>query len=403
MSFQITNNSANAVVTKIETLSSTYGSLTISSGSFPLLSGDTISGTNTEINNGKGSPEGSILLFLEQGNAQIEYYLNGILISALDYSSGLIEIKGPIVQAGDTIVINVDEAILPVPSPTPSSTSQPTATPTPTATLTPTITPTPSSTPAPAIDPSTLGALWWSQFSNPSFLNLINTNEIDSVIDGIDASTKFKGGNVMGQTFPVQFQNDIHPSCEAGFSGGTKDNLTGMDMISTLNGDYNWSSGITFFSRIYLTASTGAHVVLASDSGGGGSTSIFYDNTSAPYRWFQYKNNTTSGNLELAFWADAENAQGFTSADAPCSANTWMNVAFRAYQDGANYKVENWMNGSIAASGQTNFTAVAPTLNPGVIQAGDYQGSIAESFWFDKKLSDTEMADMFTYLNNRYC
>lgn len=154
MSFQITNNSANAVVTKIEALSSTYGSFTVTSGSFPLLSGDTIGGTNTEINNGKGSPEGSILLFLEQGNAQIEFYVNGILISANDYASGMIEIKGPILQSGDTISISIDEAILPIPSPTPSPTPSftptmtVTMTPSPTETVTPsvteTVTPSPS-------------------------------------------------------------------------------------------------------------------------------------------------------------------------------------------------------------------------------------------------------------------
>jgi hypothetical protein len=151
MSFSITNNSANAVVTLIESLSSTYGTFTITSGSFPLFSGQTVSGTNTEINNGKGSPEGSILLFLQQGNAQIEYYLNGNLISANDYSSGLIELKGPIIQSGDVVGINVDEAELPSPSPTPSitptNTVTPTNTPTNTPSNTPTMTPTPSSTP----------------------------------------------------------------------------------------------------------------------------------------------------------------------------------------------------------------------------------------------------------------
>jgi hypothetical protein len=146
MSFSITNNSANAVITLIESLSSSYGTFTVTSGSFPLFSGQTVSGTNTEINNGKGSPEGSILLFLQQGNAQIEFYVNGNLISANDYSSGMIELKGPILQSGDTIGINVDEADLPSPSPTPSVTPTMTVTPTNTPTNTPSVTP--SATPA---------------------------------------------------------------------------------------------------------------------------------------------------------------------------------------------------------------------------------------------------------------
>lgn len=146
MGFSITNNSATAVITSIGALSSTYGSFTVTSGTFPLFSGQTVSGTNTEINNDMGSPEGSIQLFLLNGDAQIEYYVNGNLISANDYSSGIIELKGPILQAGDTIGINVDEADLPVPSPTPSVT--PTMTVTPTGTPGPTPSVTPSATPA---------------------------------------------------------------------------------------------------------------------------------------------------------------------------------------------------------------------------------------------------------------
>lgn len=142
MSFTLNNNSATAVITDITTPSSTYGSFTISSGSFPLLSGDTISGTNTLISDLKGSPYGTIQLFIQQGDAQIEVYVNNVLYSALDYSSGIASIQVPILQTGDTIVINIDDADLPVPSPTPSVT--PTNTPTMTPTSTPQPTPTPS-------------------------------------------------------------------------------------------------------------------------------------------------------------------------------------------------------------------------------------------------------------------
>jgi hypothetical protein len=152
MSFSITNNSAQAVIAGISTLSETYGSLTITGGTFPLQDGDTITGTNTTINNGKGSPEGSIILFLQQGNAQINYYVNSVLISENDYSSGLIEIKGPILLSTDTISLVVDETIIPTPSPTPSITPSvtPTITITPTATTTQTPSVTPTRTPTPS-------------------------------------------------------------------------------------------------------------------------------------------------------------------------------------------------------------------------------------------------------------
>lgn len=150
MSFSIKNNSANSVISAISTLSSSYGSLSVTGGTFPLLSGDTITGTNTEINNQKGSPDGSILLFILEGNAQIEVYINSVLFSALSYSSGNAEIKIPILQSFDSLEIFVDESDLPSPSPTPSVTPTKTITPTVTATNTPTPSVTPTNTPTPS-------------------------------------------------------------------------------------------------------------------------------------------------------------------------------------------------------------------------------------------------------------
>lgn len=156
MSFSITNNSASAVITKLSSIGSSFGTFTITGGTFPLLSGDTISGTNTTIDNTGGSPYGTLQLFLKSGSAQLEVYVNNVLISAESYSSGIVEILIPIITSGSTLVVNVDEADLPTPSLTPSNTPTNTPTPsvTPTNTVTPSITPTNTETPTTTPTPS---------------------------------------------------------------------------------------------------------------------------------------------------------------------------------------------------------------------------------------------------------
>jgi uncharacterized delta-60 repeat protein len=109
MSFSISNTSASAVITTLSTPSSATGELTITSGSLPLVEGDLISGTNTEINNTKGSPYGSIEMFLQQGDVQIDTYVNNTLYSSDKYGSGFISLQTPILQSGDSLTMAVSD------------------------------------------------------------------------------------------------------------------------------------------------------------------------------------------------------------------------------------------------------------------------------------------------------
>lgn len=96
MGYIINNNSSTAVVTGISTESSTYGSFySPSSGSFPAFSGDQVTGSNTILQNLKGSPYATILVFLQQGDAQISVSLDGVPYSSLNYSSGIASIQIP--------------------------------------------------------------------------------------------------------------------------------------------------------------------------------------------------------------------------------------------------------------------------------------------------------------------
>ena len=109
MSFSIANTSTSAVITDITTPSSVTGDLTITSGSLPLSTGGFISGTNTTIDNQEGSPYGTIQMFLKQGDAQIDTYVNNTLYSSERYGSGIAEIQTPILQSGDSLTMSLSD------------------------------------------------------------------------------------------------------------------------------------------------------------------------------------------------------------------------------------------------------------------------------------------------------
>jgi uncharacterized delta-60 repeat protein len=110
MGFAISNTSAAAVITSISTPSSITGELTITSGSLPLVQGDFISGSNTTITDTGGSPFGSIEMFLQQGDAQIDTFVNNTLYSSDRYGSGFISLQTPILQSSDSLTMSVSDA-----------------------------------------------------------------------------------------------------------------------------------------------------------------------------------------------------------------------------------------------------------------------------------------------------
>jgi uncharacterized delta-60 repeat protein len=109
MGFAISNTSAAAVITSLSTPSSITGELTITSGSLPLIQGDLIGGSNTTITDTGGSPFGSIEMFLQQGDAQIETYVNNTLYSSDRYGSGFISLQTPIIQSGDSLTMAISD------------------------------------------------------------------------------------------------------------------------------------------------------------------------------------------------------------------------------------------------------------------------------------------------------
>lgn len=110
MSFSISNTSASAVITDITTPSSVTGELTITGGTLPLSIGGLISGSNTEINNTKGSPYGTFQMFLKQGDAQIDTFVNNTLYSSEKYGSGIVSVQTPILTSSDSLTMAVSDS-----------------------------------------------------------------------------------------------------------------------------------------------------------------------------------------------------------------------------------------------------------------------------------------------------
>ena len=166
MSFSIISNTSQTEITEIG--SYPYGSIMFSAntGSFPLLSGDTISGSNDQITSNYfsyfGSTIGLIYLDLVWGSAQIEYYVNSILYSVTDCGSGINVFRTPIVDNEDVLSFVVND--LTAPAPPPSNTETPTNTPTPSTT------PIPSSTPRPECSYNEFIITWDDTNPEPTIL-----------------------------------------------------------------------------------------------------------------------------------------------------------------------------------------------------------------------------------------
>ena len=274
-------------------------------------------------------------------------------------------------------------------APTPSVTSSPTVTPTKTATptitptitrtpnATPTITPTPSTTPAPGT-PSALNALWWIDFTDTSTLTL-NGGSVSTATDKI-ANVVFSadpGGPLYNATGYL------------GISGTAQTNAT---QLKNQSGDYSNVGEYTWFGFVYddKVSQRGGKMFTAADNPGwpgGTAFSLMIDPNNVGYVW-RFQNRTSTGNVSVL------------NTDITYSA--WTAVAMRSYNSGSDTNFEIWENGSIITSG-TSVGNVYVSTDP--IFSLLFDGGIdfcTEQFFFKKKLTNTEMGDMFTYLNNKY-
>lgn len=277
-------------------------------------------------------------------------------------------------------------------SPSPTRTPQPTPSITPTMTITPTITTTPTITPSitptitPTITPSitpglnnpqSLGALWWIDFTDASTLTIdIPNQEIITATDKI-ANVVFSadpGGPVYNATGYL------------GVSGSVRTNAFSLKNDS---GDYSNVGEFTWFGFVYddVVSQRGGRIFVAAQYPNADQWALMFDNTN-PSQYWRFQNRTTSG--------------GAVVLDVDITYSAWTAVAMRSYNSGGNTNFEAWENGNIIASGTTNdnvFISTDPIYN---LMFGGGIDFNTEQFFFNKKLTDSEMGQMFAYLSNKY-
>ena len=272
----------------------------------------------------------------------------------------------------------------PTPSITPTNTATPTTTPTNTPSHTPTLTPTPSTTPPQVIDPNLYDALWWIDYTDPNYVSLSGGNVIG--VKNRTGNPDFSGKT--GQS------PGYDPTGYNGVSGATR---TGFGVFS-LSGDYNTSiSAYTqFFTFSAATNTTGSFI--QSDN-----TTDYSGNTQG-YRWFSADDYDAGNNFIRTFTFYTGGTSVSPEPDYTYTPVVWYKGATRVFQTGVSATTQLWINGSIVdettQSGSQIITAVNPIFQVGGAGGPDFK--IGEAFYFDYKLNDTEMGNMFIYLNNKY-
>jgi hypothetical protein len=284
----------------------------------------------------------------------------------------------------NTVTPSITPTITITPSITPTNTVTPTVTPsidaTVTPTVTPTLTPTPSSTPT-IFTPKTLNALWWIDFTDASTLTtsggldpqiLTATDKIDSVVFSADP-----GGPLY---FPTGYNS---------VSGSVRTNAS---QLKNQSGEYSNVGEYTWFGTVYddVVSQRGGKIFTGVDNPGwpgGAAFSIMTDPNLPNFVW-RFQNRLQNGSAIVL--------------ETNITYSAWTAVAMRSYNSGGNVNFELWENGSITSSG-TSFGNTYIATNP--IFSLMFDGGIdfnTEQFFFDRKLTNSEMTQMFNYINNKY-
>lgn len=274
----------------------------------------------------------------------------------------------------------VTPSITPTNTPTPSIT--PTNTVTPTVTTTPFLTPTqtPSSTPGP-VNPSTLGALWWIDFTDVSTLTFGFGNMILQARDKISS---------------VPFNSPNGPIWSPAYLSVSGAVIEGVTQLTNTLGTYTTPfSGWTWFAHMFDNPATQ----------GGGKIFNFSqgDDPIGPNQAGHFQDDL--GSPGIAGWRSrsVSNDVSFLNVSQNPTLSAWTFVAIRAYQDGADMKLDFYENGSIVQTG-TLSSKTMKILTDAKFNLM-YDGGIdyvTEQFFFSRKLTDSEMTQAFTYLNNKY-
>lgn len=257
------------------------------------------------------------------------------------------------------------------------------------------------------MNPQTLGCLWWNIYSDQNYLNLSGsplTNTINSTIDAGNSSVNFF--RINGLQEPPTYENNVWALGGLNDRGAMEisNQWAGGEECFGLSSANNAIAGQasaewTAFVRFLFTEGPPYpidEILFASD--------IFYElynGTFVPNRWFQVKKALT-GFLETTVFANPSLGTTSFVVNIPQTAYTWVDLAIRVYNNAGVGRIEVWADGVLQGSTNTPEPFLAPPTNQGVNLGRRFNGYFAEQFWFNKKLSDTELQEMFVYLDEKY-
>ena len=162
--------------------------------------------------------------------------------------------------------------------------------------------------------------------------------------------------------------------------------------LKNQSGEYSNVGEYTWFGTVYDDAVSqrgGKIFVAAQEPGwpGGQAFSLMIDPNQPPNVW-RFQNRTQTG--------------GSVQLNTDITYSAWTLVAMRSYNSGGNCVFEVWENDNIISSG-TAADNVYVSTDP--IFSLMFDGGIdfnTEQFFFDRKLTNSEMTQMFNYIANKY-
>jgi hypothetical protein len=240
------------------------------------------------------------------------------------------------------------------------------------------------------MNPILSGLTWWVDFTNTSSLiigggtgvailkatNLANTGLYFSGVPG-----NYTQSNPSGFVSPYATYN-------------TAVSDVGFGLTNQL-GDYGSYQDYTSWFMVN-NSSASVNLAISSDN------EQNYLTQQQGYRWFSVDSFPSGTDIRTyTFYSD--NTSVSPEPAATGSTNTWYVGAVRTYQSGSNATTELWVDGvlvSATTQTQTLLTAVDPIFR--LVSTNSINQKITETFFYDRKLSDSEMSDNFAYFNQKY-
>ena len=274
----------------------------------------------------------------------------------------------------------------PTPSFVPESSPTPTPTNTTTPSVTPTLTPTPSATPAVPLDPAALGALWWLDFTDSSAISQDGTH-ILAAKNKITDTFEFSGSTPLNNPLYLESGYTTIDS----YSGAAQSYVTGL---TNLKGTYTGVTQFTFsfYCNWYDDIQFGG-TFLSSLHG----TTDYSGNTQVgDWGIFNMPGSPEPGTISMNYVGDLE-----AIADNVVE-NEWNFLTIRHRHPGSTAVLEGFNENTLVSTVSNeipDYTQLDPIFE---VLFGGGNIKATEVIFFDRAISDSELANLNEYIRQKY-